>query len=51
MKINNLLSSISFGKDDTEGIIKTLDRSNRSEVFSRKDVLKICRKFTEEHPC
>ena len=26
-------------------------RSSRSEVFLRKDVLKICSKFTEEHPC
>ena len=26
-------------------------RISRSEVFLRKDVLKICSKFTEEHPC
>ena len=26
-------------------------RSSQSEVFLRKDVLKICGKFTGEHPC
>ena len=26
-------------------------RSSRPEVFLRKGILKICRKFTEEHPC
>ena len=26
-------------------------RSNNSEVFLRNDVLKICSKFTGEHPC
>ena len=26
-------------------------RSSPSELFLRKDVLKICRKFTGEHPC
>ena len=28
-----------------------LYRSSRPEVFLRKDVLKICNKFTGEHPC
>ena len=27
------------------------DRSSRPEVFLRKSVLKICSKFTGEHPC
>ena len=27
------------------------DRSSHPEVFLRKDVLKICSRFTEEHPC
>ena len=27
------------------------DRSSHPEVFLRKGVLKICSKFTEEHPC
>ena len=29
----------------------TQDRSSRPEVFLGKGVLKICSKFTEEHPC
>ena len=29
----------------------TRNRSSRPEVFSRKGVLKICSKFTGEHPC
>ena len=29
----------------------TNDRSSRPEVFLGKDVLKICSKFTGEHPC
>ena len=28
-----------------------LSRSSPSEVFLRKGILKICRKFTGEHPC
>ena len=28
-----------------------LVRSSHSEVFLKKDVLKICSKFTGEHPC
>ena len=28
-----------------------LDRSSHSEIFFRKAVLKICSKFTGEHPC
>ena len=30
--------------------ISFIDRSSRPEVFIRKDVLKLCRKFTGEHP-
>ena len=30
---------------------KTYSRSNRPEVFLGESVLKICSKFTEEHPC
>ena len=30
--------------------VKT-ERNSTPEVFIRKGVLKICRKFTEEHPC
>ena len=30
---------------------KTLYRSSRPEVFLKKGVLKICSKFTGEHPC
>ena len=29
----------------------TNDRSSRPDVFLGKDVLKICSKFTGEHPC
>ena len=28
-----------------------ISRSSRPEVFLRKGVLRICRKFTGEHPC
>ena len=28
-----------------------VSKSSFSEVFLRKDVLKICSRFTEEHPC
>ena len=28
-----------------------MTRNSRPEMFLRKDVLKICRKFTGEHPC
>ena len=30
---------------------KAIGRSSRSDVFSRKSVLKICSKFTGENPC
>ena len=29
----------------------TYEESSRSEVFSGKGVLRICSKFTAEHPC
>ena len=32
-------------------IFKSILRSSRSEMFLEKGVLKICRKFTGEHPC
>ena len=31
--------------------LKATDRNSHSEVFLRKSVLKICSKFTREHPC
>ena len=63
----NILGEISRGNENTEKkwfrraktptaklhLIKSfsLCRSSRSEVFLRKGVLKICSKFTAEHPC
>ena len=32
-------------------LANTTYRSSRPEVYLRKGVLKICSKFTEEHPC
>ena len=32
-------------------ILSAISRSSRPEAFLRKDVLKICSKFTEKHPC
>ena len=32
-------------------IIVTMTRSSRPDMFLRKGVLKICSKFTGEHPC
>ena len=32
-------------------MVNTLARSSHPEVFLRKSVLKICNKFTGEHPC
>ena len=32
-------------------LIYLSSRSSRPEVFFRKDILKICNKFTVEHPC
>ena len=34
-----------------EIILEERNRSSRPEVFLRKSVLKICSKFTGEHPC
>ena len=35
----------------TAGKLSSKSRSSRPEVFLRKGVLKICSKFTREHPC
>ena len=35
----------------SEKEISLKHRNSHPEVFLRKDVLKICRKFTGEHPC
>ena len=43
LKKSKTISLQSFESDN--------DRSSHSEVFLEKSVLKICRKFTGEHPC
>ena len=45
------LLHVKFAEFQAQDTVKTIYRSNRSEVFLRKRVLKICRKFTGEHPC
>ena len=42
--------SSKFSRENIAQVI-TINRSSHSEVFLRKGVLKICSKFTGEHPC
>ena len=40
-----------FGKTTTKNVLPSSFRSSHLVVFLGKDVLKICSKFTGEHPC
>ena len=48
----NLVLKISFSnKSSRSSALRNIYRSSHPEVFLRRGVLKICSKFTREHPC
>ena len=51
MKWWMIWSRMVVAKQILTSLIQTIYRSSHPEVFMRKGVLKICSKFTGEHPC